>query len=57
MKTLENKQYLIELSDEEFQIIDREQLLQAEQSSEDFDGFLGFTIIGEINDIKTKLKT
>ena len=52
MKTLENKQYLIELSDEEYQIIDRKELLQAEQSAEDFDGFLGFKIIGCIDDIK-----
>jgi len=54
MKTLENKQYLIELSDEEYQIIDRKELLQAEQSAEDFDGFLGFTVIDTIDNIKNK---
>ena len=52
METLENKQYLIELSNKEYQIIDRKELLQAEQSPEDFGGFLGFTIIGCVDDIK-----
>ena len=57
METLENKQYLIELSDEEYQIINRKELIQAEQSAEDYDGFLGFTIIGCIDDIKDNSTT
>ncbi len=56
---MEENKYLIELSDYEYKVITEEELQEAKDSAEEFDGFLGFYVIGTINDImkwKKKIK-
>ncbi len=54
---MEENKYLIELSDYEYKVITEEELQEAKDSAEKFDGFLGFYVIGTINDIMKWKKT
>ena len=44
------KQYLIELSDEEYQVVSEKSLERIEDSAEQFDGFTGVTVHCEMRD-------
>lgn len=48
------KQYLIELSDWEYKILSSEELQNVYTTGEEFDGFSGIYIIGEISEIKSQ---
>ena len=53
--TIEEKQYLIELSDNEYKVITEKELIDIEKSAIEFDGFTGIRVVGNISELN-KLK-